>query len=196
VDTLGLRRVTPVGGETVSLDREPARSPVDATVPPQPTAAGNVAVEVPDSNASPTDEPLSRLAWPATTERIDPAQTLRDWAEGAGLVVAFGIVSLWIVRQYLAKRTQTGGPTKHMQLIESLWLPQRCRVHLVEAGGRQVLVTTDAAGVKCVTVLPDRFAALLDDDAGDAAPETVPLAGAVEPEQSRVWNALRESRLT
>jgi flagellar biogenesis protein FliO len=179
-----LRRVTPVSGDATRSVRDPRRPAVTVS-----TIGGDAGIQ------SPPEEPLARLNWPAASEQIDPAQTLREWAEGAGLLVAFCIVSLWIVRQWLTKRTPTGGPAAHMRTVESLSLPQRCRVHLVDVGGRQVLVTTDAAGVKCVTVLPDRFAALLDDDPLEATAAAAPAADRPEPEQDR-WTALRESRLT
>ncbi|MBL8848981.1 MAG: flagellar biosynthetic protein FliO [Planctomycetaceae bacterium] len=172
--------VLPVAGETETTGPAAQLSP-EESAEPQAGRGG-----LPAAN-----DPLSRLKWSGASEQVDPAETLRDWAEGAGLLVAFVVVSLWIVRQYVAKRANPGGPTTHLRTIESLTLPQRCRVHLLDVGGRQVLVAADAAGVKCITVLPDRFHSLLDDAAHEeaAAPPT-------EPERDQIWEAIRETRLT
>ena len=185
-----VEHVTPVAAESETA--------ADAATPAEESAA-TVAAETGDSDVSPPvsdfstmNDPLARLKWSSASEQIDPAETLRDWAEGAGLLVAFVVVSLWIVRQYVAKRANPGGPTTHMRTIESLTLPQRCRVHLVDIGGRQVLVAADAAGVKCITVLPDRFTSMLD----DATHEPTPPAASTEPDRDQIWEALRESRLT
>lgn len=138
-------------------------------------------------------EPLSRLAWPDSASSIDPAQTLRDWAEGAGLLVGFGLVALWLVRQWLARKEFPGGTTTQVRSVETLNLPQRCRIHLIEVQGRQVLVAVDPAGVKSVTVLPDRFPAMLaaesdEVDSGMAQPP--------EADRRSAWNTLHESQIT
>jgi flagellar biogenesis protein FliO len=80
-----------------------------------------------------------------------------------------------------------------MRTIESLSLPHRCRVHLVEIEGRQLVVATDAGGVKSMTVLPDRFAALMDHSDGEAAAAN-PEIGRQETGIGTSWSALRESR--
>lgn len=138
-------------------------------------------------------DPLSRFAFPDSPSPIDPAQTLRDWAEGAGLLVGFGIVALWLVRQWLARRDSPGGPTTQLRSVETLNLPQRCRIHLVEVQGRQVLVAMDPAGVKSVTVLPDRFPAILEAETDDTEAAA---AHPSEADRGRDWNTLRESRIT
>lgn len=188
-DASELQRVALIAAESedaATSGREPTATPDESSGTAGTSAARTGVV----------DEPLARLAWPEATGRIDPEQTLRDWAEGAGLLLGFGIVSLWLVRQWVSKRAQPGGPTTHLRTIETLSLPQRCRIHLVEVQGRQVLVAMDGAGVKSVTVLPDRFASLLDPDASDAALNLAHAAAGAQPERDGDWSRLREMRTT
>lgn len=187
-DASSASAVIQVAGEAESTEAEPA-----------PGATGETTTATPELfPGSNTEERLSRLDWPNQTPQVDPAETLKDWAENAGLLLGFAMVSLWLVRQWLGKRTFEGGPTTHLRTVESLTLPQRCRVHLVDVQGRQVLVATDQAGVKSVTVLPDRFEELVERseqelDSPAAAPGgDAPKKGALVEN----WNTLRDSRLT
>jgi len=164
------QRVTPIGGERTTNVSAPAKLNVPAA------------------------EPLSRLAWPDSSRQFDPGQTLKEWGEGAGLIVAFGVVALWLLRQWVSRRDLPGGSMSHLRTIESLSLPQRCRIHLVEVDGRHVLVAADAAGVKSVTVLPDRFAALLAGAEGHPEPGIAQLAELPESDSSPAWHGLHESK--
>jgi flagellar biogenesis protein FliO len=142
----------------------------------------------------PAAEPLSRLSLSQSQSQFDPGQTLQDWAEGAGLIVAFGVVGLWLLRQWVSRRDLPGGAAAHLRTIESLALPQRCRIHLVEVDGRQVLVAADAAGIKSVTVLPDRFNSLLDGTDEHTDQTGVSLGELPESQRSATWHGLPESR--
>ena len=51
-----------------------------------------------------------------------------------------------------------------LKLVETLPLGNRCRLHLVRLGGRQILVGADGAGIKTVTPLDD-FEQILATDA-------------------------------
>lgn len=177
-DDRSIGRMVPVSAENV----EEAAIPIDGA-----RSAGFA--------AGVADDPLSRLKLPESASQFDPAQTLKDWAEGAGLLIAFVIVSLWLVRQWVARQAGASGPTAHLRTIESLSLPQRCRIHLVDVDGRQVLVAVDASGIKSVTPLPDRFASLLENAEGPS-----PMTGErhSEPDASRhnSWDGRPETRLT
>lgn len=184
-----LRRVVPVAGDgVVNADAAPThrKQGIDAHEDGITPAKFNV----------PAAEPLSRFTLPESSSEFDPGQTLRDWAEGAGLILAIGVVALWLLRQWLTRRDLPGGAMSHLRTIESLSLPQRCRVHLVEVDGRQVLVAADAAGIKSVTVLPDRFANLLDVTDEHAGSGVAPPADEPEPARGIAWHGLQESRPT
>lgn len=118
-------------------------------------------------------EPLSRLQWPDNPHEVDAGATLRGVAEGAGLLMAVSVVALWALRHWLIKRTQPQGTGHNLRKIDSLVLPQRCQVHLLDVQGQRVLVAIDGAGVKGVTVLPERFDALVAD--GDLSRPHAPL---------------------
>lgn len=184
-DVRDLLRVVQISGDAEGAAAPSRGTALDSVSTAPAGGAGRAAPESP-----------GRLAWPESSGRIDPEQTLRDWAEGAGLLLGFAVVSLWLVRQWVSRRAQPGGPTTHLRTIESLSLPQRCRIHLVEVQGRQVLVASDAAGVKSVTVLPDRFASVLDPDEAEAALQLARTTAAAEPEHRRDWGQLHEARPT
>lgn len=107
-------------------------------------------------------EPLSRIEWPDSDTGVDAGDTLRGIAEGTGLILAIAVVGLWALRQWLVKRTTIPGAGRNLRRIDSLSLPQRCHVHLLDVQGRRVLVAIDPAGVKGVTVLPDSFDSLIE----------------------------------
>ncbi len=115
-----------------------------------------------DGEVSADTEPLSRLEWPEPDGSVDAGATLRGLAEGAGLVLAVCVVGLWGLRHWLVKRSQPAGSGHNLRRIESLALPQRCQVHLLDVQGKRVLVAMDAGGLKGVTVLPDSFDSLVE----------------------------------
>jgi flagellar biogenesis protein FliO len=114
------------------------------------------------------DDPLSRIQWPESDTGVDAGATLRGLAEGAGLVLAIAVVGLWALRQWLVKRSLVEGAGRHVRRVDSLSLPQRCHVHLLDVQGRRVLVAIDSGGVKGVTVLPDSFDSLIEPPAEGA----------------------------
>jgi flagellar biogenesis protein FliO len=67
-----------------------------------------------------------------------------------GLVVVCGLC-IGATRLLNRRNAVAAGP---MQAVASFRLNGRCAVHLVEAGGRRLLVGTDAAGVKALVELP------------------------------------------
>ena len=117
---------------------------------------------VADTAAVAETEPLSRLEWPEPDGSVDAGATLRGLAEGAGLVLALSVVGLWGLRHWLVKRNQPAGSGQSLRRIDSLVLPQRCQVHLLDVQGQRVLVALDAGGLKGVTVLPDSFESLVE----------------------------------
>jgi flagellar biogenesis protein FliO len=115
-------------------------------------------------------DPLSRIEWPESDTGVDAGATLRGLAEGAGLVLAIAVVGLWALRQWLVKRSTIPGAGRNLQRIDSLSLPQRCHVHLLDVQGRRVLVAIDPGGLKGVTVLPDSFDSLIESPPDDTTP--------------------------
>lgn len=131
--------------------------------PPEPPDAVATDDAIATETASVAEtEPLSRLEWPEPDGSVDAGATLRGLAEGAGLVLALCVVGLWGLRHWLVKRNQPAGSGQNLRRIDSLALPQRCQVHLLDVQGQRVLVAMDAGGLKGVTVLPDSFESLVE----------------------------------
>lgn len=94
---------------------------------------------------------------------------------GTALVLALCAATLIVSKRWLrgspAKETAGGA----MQLIDSLALGNRCALHLVSLAGRQVLVGTDASGIKTTVCLTEPFESSLHEaeteaDARSSAP--------------------------
>ncbi len=52
------------------------------------------------------------------------------------------------------------GP-RTLRLLETLPLGNRCSVHLVHMGNREVLIGVDGSGIKSIVPLPENFADVL-----------------------------------
>jgi flagellar biogenesis protein FliO len=78
-----------------------------------------------------------------------------------------------------------------MALVETLPLGNRCLVHLVRVGNRQVLVGLDAGGLKSLVALPDAFddalARVEETPAAEAPPMAPALAALVGPTKPAAW---------
>lgn len=111
-------------------------------------------------------------AWP---EPPDTRAMLTKLGVGTVVVLVLCVGSMVLGRRWLAKvpaATSTGG---QMRVVETLTLGQRCRVHLVRVGRRQVLVGVDPTGLRTVTPLPDVFeVALTEAETAAAEPRPEP----------------------
>ncbi|HEX3314673.1 MAG TPA: flagellar biosynthetic protein FliO [Gemmataceae bacterium] len=73
---------------------------------------------------------------------------------GTMFVLILSVAAIWYGKRYLTAYAggSLGGDLK---LVETLPLGNRCRLHLVRLGSRQILIGTDGAGIKTVTPLDD-----------------------------------------
>jgi hypothetical protein len=78
----------------------------------------------------------------------------------AMIVLCGGVV--WLVRRVKQPAAAKGDPTR-LRHEGSLPLDRRCAVHLVNADGHTVAVTTDATGLRSLVVLSEPFEQALDD---------------------------------
>lgn len=103
-----------------------------------------------------TKEPLAYTPpqWP---EAPDPKAMLLRLGLGTAFVLALCVGSLWAGKHWLRKLPAAGPGKGQMAVVETLALGGRCSVHLVKVGSRQVLVGTDAGGLKAITPLPEPF---------------------------------------
>lgn len=130
--------------------------------------------------------------WP---EAPDPRAMLTRLGVGTAVVLALCVGTLVACRRWLRRLPGQGGGTRHMTLVETLPLGNRCQVHLVRVGRQQVLVGLDAAGLKSLVALPEAFDEALAEAAGAPAPaaEAPPiptgpaLAALVGPAKPAAW---------
>jgi flagellar biogenesis protein FliO len=82
---------------------------------------------------------------------------------GTMFVLILSVAAIWYGKRYLT--AYAGGALGgELKLVETLPLGNRCRLHLVRLGARQILIGADGAGIKTVTPLDD-FEQVLADNA-------------------------------
>ena len=95
---------------------------------------------------------------------------------GGGTIVVLGlcVVTLWVIRRWVNPQPQAGVGPRALELKETLSLGNRCSLHLVQLGKREVLVGVDAAGIKVIVPLPHAFDDVLAQTEMPGAEETIP----------------------
>ncbi len=106
--------------------------------------------------AGAADEQLSYTP-PAAPTPPDPANLLtRLLLMTTGVMVLCAVV-LWLARRAQRGPTGKGDPTGRFQLDGSLAIDRRSAVHLIRVDGQAVAVTTDATGLRSITLLSESF---------------------------------------
>jgi flagellar biogenesis protein FliO len=116
--------------------------------------------------------------WPGSSppaNDFDAGTMLAGMVRGSLLVAALLGTTLWAVRWWMKNKSGAFVGRGGLNVISSLALAGRCHLQLVDARGHQVLIGIDAGGIKCVTVLPERFETSFDEashafDRPDAEP--------------------------
>ena len=85
---------------------------------------------------------------------------------GTMFVLILSVAAIWYGKRYLTAYA-AGALGGELKLVETLPLGNRCRLHLVRLGARQILIGADGAGIKTVTPLDD-FEQVLADNAEPA----------------------------
>jgi len=132
---------------------------------PGPTAA-SVAVDATTPN---------KLVYtpPSMPEAPDAKGMLTRLGLATAGVLALCVGSLWVARRWLGPGSPHAATAKHLRLTETLSLGNRCALHLVQVGNRQVLIAADPSGLKSVVPLNESFdAELLSLTNTDATPST------------------------
>jgi flagellar biogenesis protein FliO len=73
---------------------------------------------------------------------------------GTMFVLILSVAAIWYGKRYLTAYA-SGSLGGDLKLVETLPLGNRCRLHLVRLGSRQILIGADGAGIKTVTPLDD-----------------------------------------
>lgn len=134
-------------------------------------------------------------AWP---EEPNPRGMLLRLVAGTAVVLALCAGTLFLARRWLRQVPGQGGSGGHLTVIETLSLGNRAVVHLLRVGRQQVLVGTDAAGMKALIPLPEPFGDALEEAQAKTAespagvPVTIPLVpvmpgGQAGQRSSAVW---------
>jgi flagellar protein FliO/FliZ len=119
-------------------------------------AGQHIAPAAAEKNAkvSQRDPRLTALP-PELAEAPDARTILTRVSLGAFAVLGLCAGGLLLIRRWLRRGQTSGQPGSQMQVLESLSLGYRCRVLLVQAGDRQLLVGLDSGGMKTLLSLPE-----------------------------------------
>lgn len=104
---------------------------------------------------------------PAIPDMPSPQAMLGRLMLGTVFVLGLAVVSLFGVRRYLQSHGPANAAPREMRLIESLPLGNRCAVHLVHLGKREILIGVDAGGIKTVVPIAGSFEEALADETSE-----------------------------
>jgi flagellar biogenesis protein FliO len=94
---------------------------------------------------------------PTLPEMPDPRSMLTRLGLATAGVLALCFGTIWFGRRWLGGAAPPAGAASHLRLIETLPLGNRCALHLIYVGSRQVLVAADPSGLRTVVPLPESF---------------------------------------
>jgi flagellar biogenesis protein FliO len=102
-------------------------------------------------------KPGSDYTAPAMPDMPSPQAMLGRLFVGTIFVLALAAVSLWGARRWMQPNGPANTMPREMRLIETLPLGNRCSVHLVHLGKREILIGVDGTGIKTVVPLAGSF---------------------------------------
>jgi flagellar biogenesis protein FliO len=108
-------------------------------------------------------KPGSDYTAPALPDMPSPQAMLGRLFVGTLVVIGLAVVSLWGARRWLQPAGAANALPREMRLVESLPLGNRCLMHLVRLGKREILIGVDAAGIKTVVPLAGTFEEALEE---------------------------------
>ena len=132
---------------------------------------GEMAIEKSHHKAEDKSNTKAEYVAPSLGDMPNPQGMLVRLASGTILVLGLSVASIWLMRRWMQAQAPAGLGQREMRLIESLALGNRCSVHLVHLGKREVLIGVDGAGIKTIVPLSKAFEEVLA--------ETEPLVPAV-----------------
>ena len=107
---------------------------------------------------------------PTLPDMPNPQSMLLRLLAGTVLVLGLAVASIWGMRRWLQNQRPAALGQRELRLVETLPLGNRCSVHRVQLGKREILIGVDGAGVKTIVPLAKAFDEVLG--------ETEPLAPA------------------
>lgn len=111
-------------------------------------------------------------AWtPADAKPLDISGLIYRLAMTTGSLLAVAIVGLLFLKKWMKRHTPVVGAGKVLRLIESISLPNRSSLQLVQCEGRKILIGMNATGLTTIMPLAESFSDQLQDLAIDESPE-------------------------
>jgi hypothetical protein len=139
----------------------------DTTHPHWPPPASSGKVMGSEGSASqPADaagEGMTDYQPPTWPEAPDPRTLLLRLGLGTVVVLVLCVVVLRLCKNWLTGAAKPRAGDGSFQMVDTLHLGNRCWLHLVKVGTRQVLIGVDASGLKAMTPLADSFESTLTD---------------------------------
>ena len=111
-------------------------------------------------------KPGSDYTAPALPDMPSPQAMLGRLFVGTIFVLGLAVVSLWGARRWMQPNGPANATPREMRLIETLPLGNRCSVHLVHLGKREILIGVDGTGIKTVIPLASSFEDALAEESG------------------------------
>jgi flagellar biogenesis protein FliO len=112
-------------------------------------------------------------AGPVLPDMPSPQGLLTRLASGTMLVLGLAVAAIWGLRRWQQAQAPAATAPRHLQLLETLPLGNRCSLHLVHTGQCDILIGVDGAGIKNMLTLPKPFEEIMAEaeaPAADAAP--------------------------
>jgi flagellar biogenesis protein FliO len=136
---------------------------------------GEMAVDKSRSKTEAKSKANADYAAPTIPDAPNPQALLARLAMGTVLVLGLSVASIWGMRRWLYPMGTGAAGLREMRLIETLPLGNRCSLHLVYLGKREVLVGVDGGGIKSIVPLAKPFDDVLGEtETAAPTPETIP----------------------
>jgi flagellar biogenesis protein FliO len=118
---------------------------------------GETAVEKSQPKSEAKAKTKTEFLTPTISEMPSPQNMLLRLAAGTVVVLGLSVGSIWAMRRWLQPQGNVHAGPRTLHLLETLPLGNRCVLHLVRLGTREVLVGIDAGGVKSIVPLTPPF---------------------------------------
>jgi flagellar biogenesis protein FliO len=115
----------------------------------------------------------SAYTTPVVPDMPSPRGMLARLAWGTVCVLALAVAAIWGLRRWTQTHDLRDSGGRALRLIETLPLGNRCSVHLVHFGKREVLIGVDGAGIKTIVPLPKEFVEVLAEESASTDQQSV-----------------------
>ena len=105
-----------------------------------PLMTGEPVIDSSRAKVETKSKSTSEYTAPAMPDMPSPQAMLARLFVGTVFVLGLSVVSLWGVRRWLQTNAPANSTPRELRLIETLQLGNRCSVHLVHLGKREILI--------------------------------------------------------